>query len=153
MTSRNFEQFLTPLIKLFIAIALVLPSQNLWPPLPLRQWRHLWTTPKYWKQVQNNLKNLLRKGANVFPSVVVMMDRCKCSALHQGIRHLGGQVVGRCWYNVAQVTHPTVVAGRRWTLADYVTAETKFKVKIIRSSFKNPLIFFQDNLNSYNWNQ
>ncbi len=79
------------------------------------------------KRIKNQ-RNLQRKCTNVFPSVVIMMNRCKCSALHQGIRDLRGQVVGRCRYNVAQVTHPTVVAGSRWTLADYVT--TKFRIKI-----------------------
>ena len=48
MTSRNFEQFLTPtppIVTRFITKALVLSSQNPWPPPPLRRWRHLWTVP------------------------------------------------------------------------------------------------------------
>ena len=30
----------------YITKALILSSQNPWPPSPLRPWRHLWTTPK-----------------------------------------------------------------------------------------------------------
>ena len=50
MTSRDFGQFLTPplsTVMLFITKALVLLSQNHWPPpSPLKPWRHLWVTPK-----------------------------------------------------------------------------------------------------------
>ena len=36
-----------PIVTLFSTMALVLPSQNPWPPTSLSQWRHLWTTPYF----------------------------------------------------------------------------------------------------------
>ncbi len=48
MTLRKFGLFyytLSPIVTFLIAKALVLLSQNPWHPLPLKPWRHLWSTP------------------------------------------------------------------------------------------------------------
>ena len=64
MTSRNFGQFLTPIVTLFITKALVLPLQNPWPPPPFDRdviyGRPLWAYVEvFWKNLKIERKKMV----------------------------------------------------------------------------------------------